>query len=252
MTRATVVAMIVLIAAAPAQSPLLPGNAKDQLSGDLRGLLLKNLPVPLYEASPNWGHQSEGKRLRLRGRVRDLDIDMQHEPRNDGVWRKIRVEALNPADTLVFDLRNVARADDGRLGFTIFTALDVKVALHQQRWLSGVKLLDAEARGRARVRVTLDCTATSRIETPNLLPELVFELKVNKADLGYENIKFDHIAGIGGEAAQMIGEAAHSLLNQWRPSIERDLLAKANAAIEKAGESKEVRLSLSKLIKPPK
>jgi hypothetical protein len=50
----------------------------------------------------------------------------------------------------------------------------------------------------------------------------------------------------------MIGETAHSLLNQWRPSIERDLLAKANAAIVKAGEQKEVRLSLSKLVKPSK
>ena len=101
--------------------------------------------------------------------------------------------------------------------------------------------------------MTLDCTAASRIEAPNLLPELVFELKVEKADLGYENLKSEHIAGIGGDAAQVIGETAHSLLNQWRPSIEhRDLLAKANAAIAKAGEQKEVRLSLSKLVKPQK
>ena len=34
--------------------------------------------------------------------------------------------------------------------------------------------------------------------------------------------------------------------------IPQDLLAKANAAIVKAGEHKEVRLSLSKLIKSPK
>ena len=77
-------------------------------------------------------------------------------------------------------------------------------------------------------------------------------MKVAKADLGYDNLKFDHVAGVGGEAAQLIGEAAHSMLKQWRPSIERDLLAKANAAIEKAGEHKEVRLSLAKLFKTPK
>jgi hypothetical protein len=38
-------------------------------------------------------------------------------------------------------------------------------------------------------------------------------------------------------------------LTQWRPSIEKDALAKANAAIIKAGQHKEVRLSLAKLFK---
>jgi hypothetical protein len=252
MARAAVFALLAIIGVAAAQPPLLPMSTKDQLSGDLRGLLLKNLPNPLYEASPNWGHQAESKRLLLRGRLREIQVDMNHEPRNDGVWRKIRVEAVNPADTLVFDLRNVASAGDGRLSFQVFTAVDVQFDIQQQRWLSGVKLLDTQARGRARGRILVDCEAASRIEAPNLMPELVFDLKVTKADLGYENFKLDHIAGIGGEAAQIIGEAAHSLLKQWRPSIERDLLAKANAAIVKAGEHKEVRLSLSKLIKSPK
>jgi hypothetical protein len=41
-------------------------------------------------------------------------------------------------------------------------------------------------------------------------------------------------------------------VTQWRPSLERDLLEKANAAIVKAGENKEVRLSLAKLFKASK
>src|SRR5436305_15268048 len=88
------------------ESPPLPGlngAPKDELAGALRGLLLKNLPDPLYEAAPNWGHQSEGRRFSpLRGR----QVEMTHEPRNDGVWRKIRVEAVNPAESLVFDIRD--------------------------------------------------------------------------------------------------------------------------------------------------
>ena len=78
------------------------------------------------------------------------------------------------------------------------------------------------------------------------------QLKVTKADLRYDNLKFEHIAGVGGEAAEMIGELAHTAVNQWRPSLERDLLEKANAAIVKAGENKEVRLSLTKLFKTTK
>jgi hypothetical protein len=231
----------------PPPLPGLNGAPKDELAGALRGLLLKNLPDPLYEAAPNWGHQSEGRRIALPGRR--VQIDMTHEPRNDGVWRRIRVEAVNPAETLVFDIRDVQSPEAGKVNFRTFTALDVLVNFHQQRWLSGIKVVDGKARAKARVRMTLDCEAATRIDNSQLLPELVFNLKVTKADLKYDNLKFEHIAGVGGEAAQIIGEAAHAAVTQWRPSIERDLLTRANAAIVKAGGEREVRLSLAKLLK---
>ena len=112
----------------------------------LRGLLLKNLPDPLYEAAPNWGHQSEGRRVTLPGRR--IQIDMTHEPRNDGVWRKIRADAVNPAESLVFDIRNVQSPESGKVTFQTFTAMDVLVNFHQQRWLAGVKILEGEARAK--------------------------------------------------------------------------------------------------------
>jgi hypothetical protein len=244
--------VFIFATAAHAQAPLLPGSTKDQLSGDLRGLLLKNLPSPLYEAAPNWGHQSDAKRLEFRGKLRNLRLEMMPQPRNDGVWRKIKVEAIHPADTLVFDLRHLVKADDGRLAFQLFVALDVHFDIRQQRWMSGIKLLDTEIRGRTRVRITVDCEAKSRLDTANFLPDLVIQLKVVRANLEYENLKFEHIAGLGGEAAEIIGELGQTLIKQWKPSIERDLLAKANAAILKAGEQKEVRVSLAKLLNSAK
>ena len=38
-------------------------------------------------------------------------------------------------------------------------------------------------------------------------------------------------------------------MEQWRPSLERNLLEKADAAIVKAGDTQEVRLSVEKLLK---
>jgi hypothetical protein len=250
---AAAVAVLAWAVAAPAGPiPGLSGSAQDELAGDLRGLLLKNLPNPLYEAAPNWGHQSEGRHIRLRGPRRDIDIDATHPLRNDGVWRRIRVDAVSPNETLVFDLRNVVSPESGKLTFQVFVGLDTHFEFQQQRWVAGVKLFDAKARAKARVKLTLDCEAASRIETNAFLPELVVQLKVTKADLQYDNLKFEHIAGVGGEAAQTIGELAHAAVNQWRPSLERDLLARANAAIVKAGEQREVRLSLAKLFKTTK
>src|SRR6186997_2469313 len=109
----------------PPPLPGLNGAPKDELAGALRGLLLKHLPNPLYEAAPNWGHQCEGRRILLPGRR--VQIDMTHEPRNDGVWRKIRVEAVNPAESLVFDIRDVQSPESGKVNFQTFTAMDVEV-----------------------------------------------------------------------------------------------------------------------------
>jgi hypothetical protein len=248
----TLSAALVAVNVWAADRSILTPAAKDQLAGNLRGLLLEHLPTPLYEASPNWGHQANSKRVHVRGRFRDWHLEMNHEPRNDGVWRRIRVTADNPADTLVFDIRNIAKTPEGPLAFQIFVALNVNFEFQQQRWESGFRLFDLQARGRARVRLTLDCLAASRVETREALPELVIDAKVAKADVGYDNLKFVHIAGLGGEAAEIIGEAAQTIVRQWRPSIERDLLAKANAAIVKAGEHKEVRLSLQKLFNSSK
>ncbi len=247
----SIAAVTIALAAPPL--PLLSGSAKDELAGDLRGLLLQNLPQPLYEKENNWGHQETVKRRHIRGKRGDIHIEVTHDPKNDGVWKRVRVDAVNPAETLVFDLRNVISPEPGRITFQVFAALDTQVNYTHQRWESGLKLFDASARAKARVKVTLDCEATTRVENGVLLPDLVIALKVAKADVQYDNLKFEHIAGVGGDAAQVIGELAHAALNQWRPSVEKDALEKANAAIVKAGQHKEVRLRLAKLFKstPP-
>lgn len=231
---------------------LLSGSAKDELAGNLRGLLLRNLPAPLYAKEQNWGHQEMVKRRHIRGKLRDIHIEVAHEPKNDGIWKRIRVDAIRPNDTLVFDLRNVLSPEPGKVTFQVFVSLDTHIDYTQQRWESGWKLYDASTRAWARIRATIDCEATARLENGAIVPDLVFNLRVVRADVGYDNLKFEHIAGIGGDAAKIIGELAHSAIKQWRPSIERDALQKANAAVVKAGEHKEVRLSLTKLLKSSK
>ena len=235
--------------ASAAPPPILAGAAKDELAGDFRGLLLQNLPQPLYQKENNWGHQSSVRRRHFTGKPGDYHMEILHEPKNDGVWKRLTVEAVNPAESLVFDLRNITNPELGKIAFQVFASFDTQITYDHQRWQSGLRLFDATARAKARVKVTLDCEAMSRFENGVLLPDVVIELKVTKADVKYDNLKFEHIAGVGGEAAQIIGEAAHAALKQWRPSIERDLLARANTAIVKAGGEREVRLSLAKLLK---
>jgi hypothetical protein len=231
--------------------PVLTGGSTDALAGSIRGYLVRSLPDPLYEARPGWGHT----RLVLRGvkwkghglRVHPEPIRI---PKNDGVWRHIRVRAENPADTLIFDIRELQQAEPGRITFTVFLSFDARVGYEQQNWESGIRLYSGEARARFRVKATLRCEATFRlVQGSLLLPDAVFRLRVAQAEVSYDNFVMEHMAGLGGEAAKVLGDAIRGGMRKWDPDLERELLARANAAIEKSADTKEVRVSLVELLK---
>ena len=118
----------------------------------------------------------------------------------------------------------------------------------QQNWSNGIKLYDASLRARFRVKLTLLCETTSRIEPVEgwLVPDFVFRLRVTEARADYDHFVTEHIAGLGGEAAKLLGDALQNIL---RPALEKKLLPKASAAIVRAADTKEIRVSLSTLAK---
>lgn len=229
--------------------PLFAGGSVDALAGSLRGYLVHNLPTPLYEKSWNWGHTVPvANGLKWRGQGLGVHPEVQHAPRKDGHWRKVTLTAENPADTVVFDIRDVALPETGRMTFKVFVSLDTRVDYQQQSWHAGKRTYSGSAAAHLRLKLLLDLEATTTLASgPTLVPDVVFRLHVTHADLSYDNLRFEHIAGIGGEGAKLLGDAVKGSLREWRPSLEADLLAKANRAIVKAGDTKEIRLSLSRL-----
>lgn len=215
------------------------------LGGLLKPVILQHLPSPLYENSSNWGkqvmaaHHVEWRGLRPRI-IKTL--------RNDGAWRKIRIVARNPAGNLELDFSNLTSDGTGRQTFKGNLSLLVAVEVEEQIWESGLRLYSGSARARLKLKLAMDCEATLRLEPgKSILPDTVFRLRVAKADVSYDDLVVEHVAGIGGSGANVMGDTLHSALKQWRPSIERELLAKANAAVVKAADTKEVRISLGKL-----
>jgi hypothetical protein len=233
----------------PNPATLLAVGSADALAGVFRGQLVKNAPPVLYEKSFGWGdtiHAADG--VTWTGKVAPLRPHLRYTERNDGDWRKVHVTAPGLADTLVLEVRKVNLSEPGKLTFTLFVSFDARVDYEHQKWLSGVRLYSGSARARLRAKATLDVEVTTRLEangTP--LPDAVFKPRVVKADLGYDNLVMEHVAGVGGEAAKVIGDGLKGGLHQWRPSVERDLLQRADAAIVKAGDLKEVRINLARL-----
>jgi hypothetical protein len=241
--------LILAAVAVRAAPPSLPAPTAE-LAANLRGLLLESLPTPLYEDTSHWGQQRlVAGRARWRGKGTNIHPEVEQVLKNDGRWWKVRVTASRPASTLALDVRDVQKPEPGRLLFTAFLATDADVAFERQTWKQGVRFYSGSARARLRVKLALRCEAVTRIETSGkLLPEAVFRLRVLQADLTYDHLVVEHIAGVGGDAAKVLGEALHATVRGLRPSLERNLLAKANAAVVKAGDTKEVRVSLLSLL----
>jgi hypothetical protein len=234
--------------------PLLSSGTPDALAGSLRGYLVRSLPDPLYEASPGWGQTKKAPNgVKWTGKVVPLRPEITQKEKNQGTWRKVRVTAVNPADSLVLDLRDFRSSEQGRLTFTAFVALDARVDYTRQKWEAGLKLSDISVRARFRVQMTLNCEATLHLTANGLLlPEAVFRLRVVESHVQFENFVVEHVAGVGGDAAKFIGDRVKHGLDRWHPSLEQKLLERANAAIVKAGDTKEVRLSLTQLLKKAK
>lgn len=231
--------------------PPLANSDTAALSLQVRTLLLKHLPDPLVQSSPGWGKQKEttiGVKYHRDGLK--LSTELIKGQRNDGTWRRMSVRAVNVDQSLALALQDVVTPEPGRVTFTAMIGVDCDLKFEQQIWKTGTRLYSGETRGRCKGALLLKCEATNRLEPrPNsFVPDLVLRLRVTEAQLFYEKLVIEHTAGIGGDAAKLLGEALISTIRQVKPQLERDLLAKANAAIVKAGDTKEVRVELGKLL----
>ncbi len=237
-----------LLLGAAAQPPAGADDSLETLAAGLKPLLSDALPAVLYEKATNWGHQAPAPDgLRWHG----LRAEVVKTPKNDGKWRKIRVTTHDLPRTLVLNVTDFQPVDDDRQTFKVYLAFEAGVEYEHQNWDLGVRVWSGSVRARLQLKLALECENTLRVEKKKnaLLPDLVFRLRVTKADISYENLVVEHINGVGGSAARIIGEALRTSLRRWQPSLERDLLARADAAIVKAADTREVPLGLGALVK---
>lgn len=223
-----------------------------EISVILRELLLPALPQPLAKSSTNWDHQEKtfvGLKW-VKGNGILLKPEAQYKMHNAGIWRRIHADALNPAENLKLSITDMVAPEPGALTFTLNTTLPVRVFFEQQFWRAGTRLYSGETRARAKIGLRLKCrmTLSSVAVKGSFFPDLVLKLNVTEAACGYEDLVVEHTAGVGGEVAGLLGDAFVDALKQWKPSIERKMIEKANQTIVKAADAKEVHLKLSRLL----
>src|SRR5690349_1545795 len=110
------------------------------------------------------------------------------------------------------------------------------VEYEQQNWANGVRLWSGSVRARAQVKCDMDCENIIRVDLDKGLPDFIIRMRVTSAKVSYDKLVVEHINGIGGTGAKVIGEAMHRAIDRWRPSLERDLLTRAGEAVVRAGD----------------
>jgi hypothetical protein len=249
MPRFLVAGLVLIACTVPASAGPTDAPTADELSVIFRGLLTSALPDPLVQHSSNWGNQKKvanGVTWEKGGPL--LKPHVQKKLKNDGTWQRLKVEAIDPQKTLTVNVLNLQYPEKGKVTFDVLVTLQTRITFEQEAWLSGIRLYSGEIRARCRPLLLLRCeSATSTANSGGHLPDVVFRMRATDGRLSYDQFKVEHIAGVGGDMAKVLGESAHSLLNQLRPSIERNMLEKASQAIVKAADTKDVKLSLGKL-----
>jgi hypothetical protein len=228
----------------------LADNDTAALSASLRDLLRSVLPDPLYEDQKHWGQQKlVGDGAKWRGQGLHVHLEKQYAMKNDGLWWRVKLRASSKPDGLQLKVTDLSQPEPGRMLFTVQVWMDTDVEYERQRWNEGLRVFSGSIRARMRVKLALHCEVSTRFEfTGGYVPDTIFRMRVLSSDLSYDHVVVEHMPGLGGEAAKLLGETVRGTVHQLRPSLERHLLEKANAAIVKAGSMKEVRVSVTKLL----
>jgi hypothetical protein len=163
-------------------------------------------------------------------------------PRNDGVWRKVRLDTRNWPHSLKTRVYDFKQETPERMTFKLHLACEGQVEMEQQVWESGLRLYSGSMRARFQFHAWLECESTIRVDTSGFLPDFVVRLRVTKATVLYHEPVVEHIAGFGGTAAKITGELLHDVVHQVKPSLEEKLLERINPSIVRSASCSRRRL----------
>ncbi len=213
----------------------------------VRDQLIKHMSKPLVETHENWDKQRE---VTVGVKLHHYRLETQRDLRNDGHWHRLKIAARDPENTMMLSLSNMVSAESGRMMFDATISTLVELNFEQQLWKSGTRLLSTETRARATAGVRLQCEATNRFEFKpgTVVPELVLRFRVTHADVFVDRIVVERTLGMNGLPARTIGETVQKLVKRlFQPDLERQLLDRANEAVLKAADTKEIRIGFQKL-----
>jgi len=231
----------VLAQSAPQVPPAAPAGAQRLL----RTLVLEHIP-PEYENTKRWGgtkrvwdglHVSlDGLRLKTKRRWKEA---------NHGTWKRYRAWLIDPEQEFQIEVQNMAAGADGKT--TLDVVIDARLGVwgRLSEYALDVQLLSISAEAEAKVRMTVSCEVSLRLDVAKFPPDVILEPHVVGARLHLIDFDLVRISDANGPLVREFGEELHDVLQDEITHRQAKLVDKINRQLDKHED--DLRLSLSDL-----
>lgn len=198
----------------------------------LRAVAVSMIPEN-YEKTKDWGKQSRvfgginadirGGNLRLAKRTTDV---------NQGLWRRYRVNLVDPGRTLQFSIQDRGERED-RQYLLISAQILADVEARFELWTLGVKGLNGTVRGIGTLRIDVACSYAIETEFDKGLPTLKLVPKIEGLNLTLVEYRAKQIGLLRGDIAEAVGDGSRAVLREIVNGQEEKLLKKLRADVAK-------------------
>lgn len=230
----------------PAITPPATAESLQALTGLVTTIVRENLPAD-FESRDNWGHTTEiwaGVDIRREG----LQIKTKRRKKqvNDGTWKLVRVQFIEPDQNLRLEVLDVRPLPAGRVEVDL--AVDSKLAVFARlsQWELGVQLISLSANAQAQTQFRVRCDLGMKLDPTKLPPDVILDPVVREAELRLVDFRLERVSQVGGSLAHELGKQARDLLDREVAKQNAKLPEKINRQIGKNRE--QLRLSVQDLL----
>ena len=211
--------------------------SSDQATGVIAGLIEGLIPRE-YEKSKDWG---KTKNITVGVRADGIKLHRRKKPVKHGVWKRYRVNLVDPDEQLSLRIEDVQALGDGRFGFTIRLGAAFDIWARAKIYQYGVHLIAVEAIGDAKVDLKIDCQLGVAMHTSDGRVGFSLDPIVEQARLDIVDFQLERISNAKGPIVRELGEELPRLLKSELHGPK--FVAKLNRAIDKKRDRLEISLT---------
>jgi hypothetical protein len=189
-----------------------------------------------YVDDRHWGQKRtivSGVRVKTKGGR--LQVQPREKTVNHGVWRRVTVTLLKPAETFRLEFRNWRTDENGETRFDLFLTCRARVEAQLAVWNAGIKGLNGTVESDVTLQSLADCSF--RIESRHVegqwLPALYLRPQVHRLHLRLTDVDTRKAGPIGGWMAEELGNATRKTLEDLLQSQEGKILKRVRKVLAK-------------------
>jgi len=218
-------------------NPALPaGLDVASISSLARSVLVESIPESI-QSEKDWDKQAERPALKFKGQGLKTRLEKTEKPVNHGLWKKYRIEPIDPKARLKLSLHSLKALPDGGFGFELRISAPVFATATVEQWTWGLRTFHATVDADAEATAVLTCEVRTSLQSGTLLPVVKLEPKVVASKVDLDEFRLRKLGDLPKPLARELSDDARRIVLHYLKKNEAKIAAKANAALEKRSKA---------------